>query len=270
MTSHPIRTVIVDDEPVARELIRIRLEREPDFEIVGEAASGPEAVAAVARELPHLLFLDIQMPGMTGFQALDAMASNHLPHVVFVTAFDQFALRAFDAHAIDYLVKPVDQARWLRALGRTRAIVRSDSDEQRLHLASLLSNLREEETQMTGVQRRHASSEGSAAAARIKRFVVKESDRIFLVPVSQADWIESSGNYVVLHARGSAYRLRTTMASLERDLDPDQFTRIHRRIIVNLDRIAGIQPSYHGDFDVTLSDGTRVRMSREYRSRVIP
>jgi two-component system, LytTR family, response regulator len=265
-----IRTLIVDDEPVARDLIRIRLSREPDFAIIGEAGDGATAVAAVARDLPDLLFLDVQMPGLTGFQALEAMAGNHLPHVVFVTAFDQFALRAFEAHAIDYLVKPVNQERWLVALARARAMVASDSDEQRERLAAMLGDLHGAETAMTGVQLGAAPDDARPPSIHIRRFVVKENDRIFLIPAAQVDWIEASANYVLVHVHGKTHRVRGTMAALERDLDPQQFARIHRSTIVNLDRIAEIQPSFNGDFHVLLRDGSQVRMSREFRSRVLP
>ena len=254
-----IRTLIVDDEPLARDGLRVRLERESDVEIIGEAGDGPGAVEAIRSLHPDLVFLDIQMPGMDGFTILEQVAAEHLPIVVFVTAHDEHALRAFDVHALDYLLKPVADDRFLESLRRARAAL--------------------EETPAVGMRERLAEALDAQAAAAtaapatrpvvIRRFVVKERGRYLLVPAEEVTWIGAAGNYAEIHARGGAYLVRATIADLAARLDSARFARIHRSTIVQIDRIREIIPEWHGDFDVVMEDGTTLRMSRGFRDRLL-
>lgn len=250
-----IRTLIVDDEPLAREGIRIRLRQERDIEIVGEAADGPGAVRAIEQLAPDLVFLDVQMPGMTGFEVLEQAGPVHLPLVIFVTAHDEYALRAFDIHALDYLLKPFSNARFEDAVQRARSEFRRAAGGSYQNVAQILDRRREQS--------------GEANGRYLFRFAVRERDRFILLKATEVEWIESAGNYARLHARGSSYLVRMTMAELERKLDPRHFARTHRTTIVNLDRVREIAPGSHGDFDVVLHNGQNVKLSRNYRDRLI-
>jgi two-component system LytT family response regulator len=255
----PIKAVIVDDEALAREAVRLRLSQEPDIDVVGEAASGADAVELIRKLEPDLMFLDIQMPGMDGFEVVEKVASDHLPIVVFVTAHDRYALKAFETHALDYLLKPFTASRFRAAVDRARIEVAKAGDhETHQRLIEVL-----DERRRARDERVPAISEGYAA-----RLAVKHNQRIVLVRTSDIDWIESSANYAHLHTPGANYVVRTTMGELERRLDPQRFARIHRSTIVQLDRIKDIVAAWHGDFDVTLRDGTVLRLSRNYRERV--
>lgn len=256
-----IRTVIVDDEPLARQGLHARLEGHADVEIIGEAHDGPHAVETILRARPDLVFLDIQMPGCDGFEVVEQVADTYLPIFIFVTAYDQYALRAFDAHALDYLLKPYGVDRFEAALDRARReISRDEQLERHQRLVDLLDG------RATGEDSRDTPSEGTAYR---RRFTVKEHDRYVLIRTGDIDWIESAANYVRIHARGASYMLRATMTDLERQLDPVQFARIHRTTIVNVDRVKEINPEWHGDFDVVLRDGTTLRLSRSYRDRLL-
>lgn len=251
-----IRTLIVDDEPPAREGLRVRLELERDIELVGEAADGPAAVEAIRRLMPDLLFLDVQMPGMDGFDVLSRTAGDCLPVVVFSTAYDRYALHAFDVHALDYLLKPFSTTRLQQALDRVRRELARDGDSHRAGVAALLDAREREEAGATG-------------AAYATRWAVKDGERFVLLRADEVDWIEAAANYVRFQARGRSYLLRGTMAALERTLDPGKFARIHRSTIVNLDRVKEIKPEWHGDFDVVLTDGRTLRLSRNYRDALL-
>jgi two-component system LytT family response regulator len=238
-----IKALIVDDEPLAREGIRARLIGEPDIEVVGEAADGFEAVAAIASLAPDLLFLDVHMPGLDGFEVLRRLPTP-VPAVVLVTAYDSYAVRAFEAQALDYLLKPINGARFGEVLGRVRRTLLpvADSRGPRAH----------------------------SPAAHLARFPVKDRDRFLLLKPEQVDWIHSAGNYAELHARGRSFLVRMTMSDLEEKLDPARFVRIHRSTIVNLDRVSEIRPELHGEFEVVIEGGTKLRLSRRYRDRLLP
>jgi two-component system, LytTR family, response regulator len=254
-----IRTLIVDDEPLARETVRLRLERERDIEIVGEAGDGPAAVAAIRRHVPDLVILDVQMPGLDGFQVLERVASDCLPAVVFVTAYDKFALRAFDVHAVDYLLKPFTAERLQRALDHVREDLERDTpDASRERIAGLLDE-----------RARLASGSSAPTDVFLHRLTVRDGDRFVLVKTEEIDWIEAAANYLRIHARGKGFLLRSTMTALGEKLDPRQFARIHRSTIVNIDRIREIRPEWHGDYDVVLNDGKVLRLSRSYRSALL-
>jgi two-component system, LytTR family, response regulator len=257
-----IRTLIVDDEALARESIRLRLQEHPDFEIVGEAADGPAAIKAIKSLRPDLVFLDIQLPGFGGLDALRRAGSDYLPSVIFVTAHDQFAVKAFDVHAVDYLLKPVSQKRFAEAVARMRLtfakeiVVAANHDK----VVALLDQ--------HGVNA--AAGPLRKKGTYAQRLAVKDRDRFLILKIEEIDWIRSAANYVELHSKGRRFMLRTTMNDLEEMLDPTVFVRIHRETIVNVDCVSEVLPSEHGDFTVLLRDATRLRASRTYRERLLP
>jgi two-component system, LytTR family, response regulator len=247
-----IRTLIVDDEPLAREGVRLHLEDHADFEVVGECGSGEEAVMRIETEHPDLVFLDVQMPGLDGFGVLENIGSNgdRMPAVVFVTAYDQFALRAFEAHALDYLLKPFEAERFGKALDRVRAQLRTRTEapvDERLR--SLLASL-------------------GAKENYLERMVARTGGKILILRVDEVDWIEAAANYVRVHIGQKHYLVRETMTNLETRLDPDRFLRIHRSIIVRKDRIKELEPLFQGDYSVVLHDGARLTSSRGYRDKI--
>jgi two-component system LytT family response regulator len=247
-----IRTLIVDDEPLAREGLRVRLGLERDIDLIGEAADGPDAVDLIRRELPDLVLLDVQMPGMDGFEVLSRVADDCLPSIIFVTAHDRYALKAFEVHAVDYLLKPLDGGRLREAVDRVRRAVAMGQSAPREGLLNLL-----------------ASREKRPEPGHARRWAVREGEHFVLLRAEEVDWIEAAANYVRFHARGKVYLLRGTMATLEETLDPRRFTRIHRSTIVNLDRVREIRPEWHGDYDVVLTTGDVLRLGRRYRDGLL-
>lgn len=245
-----IRTLIVDDEQLARERLRGFLSAEPDLEIVGECADGQAAVEAIERDEPDLLFLDVQMPELDGFGVLEAAKPARPPVVIFTTAFSQHALKAFEVHALDYLLKPFDRDRVRVALDRARDHLRqSQAGALNERLAALLAEMR-------------------PPTQAVDRLVVKTGGRVMLVRAADIDWVEAADNYVSLHAGAETHLLRETMAALEARLDPKAFLRISRSTIVNVERIKELQPMFHGDYTVILRNGTRLSLSRSYRDKL--
>jgi two-component system LytT family response regulator len=244
-----LRALIVDDEPFARERVRRLLADDAEVEVIGDCADGFAAVTAIREHTPDLLFLDVQMPGKDGFAVLDEIAGQHTPAVIFLTAYDQYAVRAFETCALDYLLKPFDEERFEKALARAKAQLRR-AEETGEPLASLL-----------GAQEARGS-------APLERVVVKTGGRIFFLKTSEVDWIEAYGNYVRLHVGQTAYLLREPISSLEAQVDPARFLRIHRSALVNIERIREMQPMFHGQYVVILQDGTRLTLSRRYRSKL--
>jgi len=245
-----IRTVVVDDEPLARERVRALLETQEGIEVVGDCADGLRAVATIQAKEPELVFLDIQIPELDGIGVVERIGVEKMPVVVFVTAYDQYALQAFEVHAVDYLLKPFDEERFLKALARARQAVearRAGAVNERLF--ALIRDLK-------------------APAGHLERLVVKTSGRLFFLRVEEIDWIESSGNYVCLHVGDEGHLLRETMSGIEAKLDPARFIRIHRTSIVNIDRIKELQPLFHGEYDVVLRNGKTLTLSRGYRDRL--
>ena len=269
-----IRTLIVDDEPLARTGLRVWLGKDPEVTVIGEAADGPAAIEAIRRLTPDLVFLDIQMPGMDGFEVIDQVAGEHLPLVVFVTAHDEHALRAFEVHALDYLLKPVSETRFAEAMRRARAALDPDAapaaETARTRLANALDWRDAVRDEMRIAGNGSGRSSASALPSPLHRFVVKDRERFLLVRASDVEWIEAAGNYVQIHTRSAAYLVRATIAELTARLDPNRFARIHRSTIVQIDCIREIVPEWHGDFQVTLESGTTVRMSRGFRERLLP
>jgi len=250
MAETKIRVLIVDDEPLARKFIRRMLDEEDDVEVVGECGSGREAVAAVRAHAPDLLFLDVQMPEMDGFAALEALGLEHLPLVVFTTAYEQYAVRAFEAHALDYLLKPFDRARFARALSHARERLRErQGGGERVQLAALLDH----------VKRR---------PAHLERLMVRADGRIIFLNVEDVDWIEADDKYVRLHVGRVSHMARQTLAAVEEQLDPERFLRIHRSAVVNVARIRELQPLFSGEYRVVLEGGTKLTLSRNYKDRL--
>jgi len=246
-----LSALIVDDEPLARERIRTLLADEPDIDIAGECADGREAVAAISRRAPDLLFLDVQMPELGGFEVLEAVGLDRVPAVIFVTAFDRHALRAFEVHALDYLLKPFDRERFRNAVDRARSDLASGGAHGALEprLLALLEEL-------------------EAHRKRVERVVIKSGGRVFFLRVGELDWIEAAGNYARLHVGRESHLLRETMKALESRLDPEAFVRIHRSAIVNVDRILELRASFHGEYVITLIGGHQLTSSRGYSERL--
>ncbi|HMJ08257.1 MAG TPA: LytTR family DNA-binding domain-containing protein [Pyrinomonadaceae bacterium] len=244
-----IRTFIVDDEPLARARVRRFLRDEDDIEIAGEYGDGSAAVEAISRDKPDLVFLDIQMPEKDGFGVVRSLAGKHMPTIIFVTAFDEFAIKAFDVHALDYLLKPFSRERIKRAVSRAREHIermRLGNIDERLN--SLIADLKSEKKYL-------------------ERLVVKSVGRVFFLRSDEIDFIEAAGNYVKLHVGRDSHMIRETMNGIEAKLDPDMFLRIHRSTVVNIDRIKELHPMFSGDYSVMLRDGTELALSRNYRDR---
>jgi two-component system LytT family response regulator len=245
-----IRTLIVDDEPLARERLAGLLAAEPDIEIAGQCRDGEEAVKAIVEQTPDLVFLDIQMPQLNGFEVIEAVGPERMPLVIFVTAHDRHALRAFEVRALDYLLKPFDRDRLRDALQRVRKQVeREDGGEIGRRLLALMKDLRRDQP-------------------RTDRLVVKSGGRLFFLRADEIDWVEAAGNYVRLHVGSTSYLLRETMNAIEGRLDPEKFFRIHRCRIVNMERIQELQPWLNGEYAVLLRTGTRLTLSRGYREKL--
>jgi two-component system LytT family response regulator len=257
---NPLSVLIVDDEPAARRGVRLLLEVDPEIAIVGEAGSGAEALALIRRERPALVFLDVQMADCNGFQVLEQLEAGLLPTVVFVTAFDEFALQAFAVHAVDYLLKPYDDARFCAALDRAKQQVRHRQAEAvNAHLTQLLDYLKQ--APMAGV--------AAAGPDGTDRILIKSSGEIIFLKIGEIDWIEAEGDYMKFHVAGRSHLQRETMARLEARLDPKRFVRIHRSTIVNLDRVRKLSPSFVGEYAVVLHDGTKLKLSRGYQDRLV-
>ena len=251
-TSTRIRVLVVDDEPLAREKIRELTKRDPDIEIVGECTNGAEAVAAVRESAPDLVLLDVQMPEAGGFECLEALrGEQHTPAVIFVTAYDQYAVRAFEVHALDYLLKPFDRERFEAAMSRAKAHLRGGNHAGGLdrRILDLLEQLRAEKSYA-------------------ERLVVREGGRVFFLETDEIDWIEAEGNYINVHTSKKSHLMRETISGLEAQLDPRKFVRIHRSAIVQISRIKELQPWTHGEYHIILRDGTELTLSRNYRERL--
>jgi two-component system LytT family response regulator len=252
-----IKTLIVDDEPLARRNLRLLLERDPQIEILGECRNGKEAIKAIEASRPDLIFLDIQMPEMDGFDVLESVGPELVQAIVFVTAFDQYALKAFEVHALDYLLKPYDDLRFTQALQRAKLQI--ESREINKVSKRLLALLEERE-----------SNKGLSTSAKpyLSRVMIKLASRVILLRVDEIDWIEADGNYAKLHVGKKAHLLREKMQELESQLDPQRFVRIHRSIIVNLERIKELHPHFNGDYIVVLEDGIQLKLSRSRRENL--
>ena len=242
-----IRALVVDDEPLARQSVRRFLKHHADIEVVGECGDGQAAVAAILTRKPDLIFLDVQLPEMDGFEVVGRIGVERMPSTIFVTAYDQYALRAFDANALDYLLKPFGKTRFERALARARERIAGGLDHE-------------------AAQRILRAMESAAGhGSYIDRIPVSASGRIVFVKVRDIQWIEAAGNYARIHAAGRSYDVRETLSSLEGKLDPADFLRIHRSAIVNIQFVKEVHPWFHGYHLVLLENGQKLRMSRYQR-----
>ena len=245
-----IRTLIVDDEPLARQHLRVLLADDPEISVIGECGNGRDAVDAIRAQQPSLVLLDIQMPELNGLAVIDEVGADSMPATIFVTAFDEYAVKAFDAHALDYVMKPVSRARFHQAIDRAKAQLREPAPSARPQLAALLDQLR---------------SDGTAVPRRI---ALKRDGCLLFVRIDDIDWVEAADDHVVVHVGRDVYRQRDTLTRLEQRLPAQKFLRVHRSSIVNVDRIRELQPWFQGDFVLILVDGTRVTTGRSYRERV--
>ena len=245
-----IRTLIIDDVTLARQRLKRCLAGDPEIEIVGECDNGAKAVTAIRSLSPDLIFLDVQMPALDGFGVLDSLKNERVPAVIFVTAYNEYAIQAFEVNALDYLLKPVDCERLAKAVKRAKSrlaqTTRDDDLDSRFR--AMLEDIK------TG-------------SKYLKRLTIKLTGRTILLPADEIDWIETHGNYLKVHAGPESHLIRGTMQSLETKLNPEQFVRVHRSVIVNVEKIKEIYPRSNGDQDLVLQNGRQLMLSRNYRDR---
>jgi len=257
-TSAALRALVVDDEPLGRERMRAGLGRMAGLEVIGECEDGLAAVSAIRELRPELVLLDVQMPGLDGFGVVEAVGAGRMPAVVFVTAYDQYAVQAFEVHALDYVLKPFDPARFEAAVRRAADLVRLRRvDEAGRRLAALVRELPAPP---------ELEPPGGGCATRV---LVRQGEGFGFVQTEDIDWLEAAGNYVRLHAGTRSWLIRSTLAAVAEALDPARFVRIHRSTIVNLDRVREIQPWVGGDYLAILTDGRRLRVSRTHRDALL-
>lgn len=245
-----IKVLIVDDEPLARALITELLKDFDEFQIIGECSNGKQAIVCIKENAPDLVFLDVQMPEMDGFAVLEQIQNEIAPTIIFVTAYDQYAIRAFDFHAVDYLLKPFSQTRFKKALSRAgeRISSKSTDDVTEQQISSLLENYQNK-------------------PAHLKRLFLKDKGKIVLLEPEKVNWVEADDKYVRLHTAEKSYPIRQTLNALEAELDPQIFTRIHRSNIVNLTCVRELHPLFNGEYVLILADGTKLTLSRNYKNR---
>jgi two-component system LytT family response regulator len=245
-----IKVLIADDELLARKFIRRMLKQDPEVEIVAECNNGADAVTMIRKEKPDLVFLDVQMPEMNGFAVLDAVKLDHLPEIIFTTAYEAYAVRAFELHALDYLLKPFDQVRFKAALRYAKERFHSQQDEARhLQIGSLLESMR-------------------AQQQYLDRIIIRADGRITFLHTREIDWIEADDKYLHLHTEKGARLVRQTLTAMESQLDPKKFVRVHRSTMVNVDRIKELQPLFNGEHSLILENGTRLTLSRKYKDKL--
>ena len=245
-----IRTMVVDDEPMGRVRLLTLLQPETDIEVIAECADGVAAVAAIQQHAPDLVFLDVQMPGLTGFDVIQHVGADRMPIVIFVSAYDEYALKAFEVHAIDYLLKPFGRDRFQKTLQHARAsLERRRAGDLGRRLLALVNDIKPE-------------------PPRLDRLIVKSGGRVFFLRTDEIDWIEAAGNYVRLHLGEESHLFRETMNRMEQRLDARRFSRIHRSRIVNTERIKELQPWFNGEYVVVLRNGTKLTLSRGYREKL--
>lgn len=254
-----VRTLIVDDEPLARRTIRELLSDHTDVEIIGECGSGSEAVTFIEKQPPDLLFLDVQMPGLNGFETLARIEPGRIPAIIFVTAYDQYALQAFEVHALDYLLKPFNDQRFEEALRQAKSHIElQEINKISRSLLNLLGDLNPAGNEPAMVRRK----------GFLTRFMIKADGRVFFIKVSDVDWIAADDYFIKLHVSGKAHLLRMSMNELEEKLDPNTFLRVHRSTIVNFDRIQELKQTPGGEYVVVLKSGTVLKLSRARRERL--
>ena len=258
-----IKTLIIDDEPLARKRIANLLQHHPEVEVTGECKNGLEAVTAIKKQKPHLIFLDVQMPDLDGFGVLKKLDVSQLPFIIFVTAYDQYALQAFEFHALDYLLKPFDDDRFEAAL--TQAITqirRKTLADFSSRMAALMADFEHGNQQAQIV-----AGQNQPNNQYRERLAVKSAGRVFFLKTEDIDWIQAAGVYVKLHVGREAHLIRESISKLETQLSPQRFLRIHRSTIVNIDQIKELHPYFHGEYIVIMKDGTELKLSRNYREK---
>lgn len=262
-----IRCIIVDDEGLSRRGIELRLRDAPDFEVVAQCGSGREALAAMQAHKPDVVFLDIQMPGMSGLEVIEQVPRESLPVIVFVTAYDQYAVKAFEARAIDYLLKPIDEARFTAALERAREQVQArGAADQRDRLLEVIAEISGSgELALEDVLARGSKA---VESRRPEVLPIRQGRETTRVPVAAIQWVDAAGDYMCIHAQGQTYILRGTMKELETLLDPKLFQRVHRSTIVNLNRVKSLRAHMNGEYFLTLDGGHELKLSRTYRDKV--
>jgi two-component system, LytTR family, response regulator len=245
-----LKLLIVDDEPLARERIREMLRADPQIEVIGDCSNGDDAIRAVRASRPDLLLLDIQMPGTDGFGVLEALEPDEIPCVIFITAYDQYAVKAFEVYALDYLLKPFDRERFTKAIERAKQhVLKERTESLNDRVLAVLNEIKNK-------------------PEYLERLVIRTNGHIFFIKTEEIDWLEAEGNYVRLHSGKESYLLRDAISSLENQLDPKKFLRIHRSAIVNINRIQELQPWFHGEYRVILQDGVQLTLSRSYRDKL--
>lgn len=250
MSASKITALIVDDEALARKFIRRMLKEDSEVEIVGECNDGKSAVAMIQKHKPAIVFLDVQMPAMDGFAVLEAIGPEQLPEIIFTTAYEKYAIRAFELHALDYLLKPFDQARFRDAMRHARErLSQRQQEDGRLQISALLENVK-------------------AQSKYLERLIIKSDGRISFLQVRDINWIEADDKYVHLHTAKGARMIRQTLSAMETQLDPKKFQRIHRSAIVNIERIKELEPTFNGEHVVHLEDGAKLTLSRSYREKL--
>jgi two-component system LytT family response regulator len=260
-----IRVLVVDDESLAREALSVMLGDDPEMEVVAECRNGREAVKAIRRESPDIVFLDIQMPEMDGLQVVEEIGASAMPVTVFVTAFDKYALRAFEAHALDYLLKPFDHDRFNSALQRAKTLVRQRKiGEIGENLFALIQDMKSKSGE-SPAETEKSQADKVLAKEPIDRVVIRSGGRIYFLKTDEIDWVEGAGDYLILHSAGVTHLIRETMNNFYAELDAKKFLRIHRSTIINIERIKDIQPLFKGEYVITLTGGKRLRSSRGYR-----
>ena len=250
MKNASIRALIADDEALARKFIRQMLRDDKEVEIVGECSNGKETVAMIRKQKPDVVFLDVQMPEMDGFAVLESIGLDRLPEIIFATAYEQYAIRAFELHALDYLLKPFDQARFKDAMKHAKERFRSrDQKEGRLQINALLKSIKNR-------------------PQYLERLVIKASGRITFLSTDEVNWIQADDKYVHLHTGTVSPMVRQTLSAMEAQLDPKKFRRVHRSAIVNVERIKELQPLFSGEHSILLEDGTKLTLSRNYKDKL--
>jgi two-component system LytT family response regulator len=258
-----IRTIIVDDEPLARDGIKLRLKNDESIRVIGEYGNGLDAVKNINSLLPDLVFLDIQMPGIDGFEVIKNLNTNPLPFIIFITAYDKYALKAFEVHAVDYLLKPINDARFSESLKRVKEQILNNniiSFEQKIK--SLISVYPQPGSTII-------KAAGNSTEEITDKIAVKSKNGFYLLNIEEIEWIEAAGDYVYLHSAGKKHLHRATMQAMEIVLSSPKFQRIHRSVIVNLDKIKEIQPTDHGDFFIFLCNGAKLKLSRNYKDKLL-
>jgi two-component system LytT family response regulator len=265
----PLRTIVVDDESLARRGLKLRLQQLDDVDVVAECRNGREALAAIAELAPDLVFLDIQMPGMDGLDVVREIQPDDMPLIVFVTAFDQYAVQAFDLHAVDYVLKPVEEERLAQAVIRARTLLADrDSSRDKARLLGLVRTMTGKSEDDIAAMLGSPETPERARGGYPAKLVIRDGGSTTLVPAGSVDWVDAAGDYMCVHAGGETHIMRVTMKTLEAQLDPRVFARIHRSTIVNTDRVVKVSSHMNGEYFLSLDCGARLKMSRSYRQRI--